>query len=120
MKLGTDIIEIERIAKAVKRPNFASRVYTEHELIYANSRGKQKSASLAGMYAAKEAFVKALGTGFRYGSWQDMEIRRDELGAPYMVLTGMFKSMYEASGYTNITVSISHCQAYAVATILLG
>ncbi|WP_251440491.1 holo-ACP synthase [Veillonella intestinalis] len=119
MKIGTDIIEIARIAKAVTKDNFANRVYTVEELKYANSRGKQEAASLAGMYAAKEAFVKALGTGFREGSWQDLEIRRDKLGAPHFILQGKFKDIFEARGFTQIEVTISHCHTYAVATVLL-
>lgn len=119
MKLGTDIIEVERIEKAVTKETFAKRVYTEHELSYAIGRGKQKAASLAGMYAAKEAFVKALGIGFRQGSFQDIEIRRDEWGAPYIVLSGVFKDVYEKSGFSELTVSISHCRLYAVATVVI-
>ncbi|SUP40726.1 holo-ACP synthase [Veillonella criceti] len=119
MKIGTDIIEIERIAKAVTKSHFATRVYTSQELAYATSRGKQRDASLAGMYAAKEAFVKALGTGFRDGSWQDLEVCRDKLGAPYMVLQGVFKDLYTSRGFTQLEVTISHCRTYAVATVLL-
>ncbi|MBE6079639.1 MAG: holo-[acyl-carrier-protein] synthase [Veillonella sp.] len=118
MKLGTDIIEIARIERAVAKDSFAKRVYTGHELAYAKSRGKQKVASLAGMYAAKEAFVKALGIGLRLGTFQDIEIRRDEYGAPFIQLSGVFKDIFNQKGFTSLEVSISHCRDYAVATVV--
>ena len=118
MKLGTDIIEIARIEQAVAKDTFDKRVYTAHELDYAKSRGKQKAASLAGMYAAKEAFVKALGIGFRQGTFQDIEIRRDEYGAPFIQLSGVFKDIFDQKGFTSLELSISHCRDYAVATVI--
>lgn len=118
MKLGTDIIEIDRIEKAVKKEAFAKRVFTTHELSYAKSRGKQQFASLAGMYAVKEAFVKALGIGFREGTFQDIEVRRDEYGAPFIELNGTFKNIFNQKGFTALEVSISHCREYAVATVV--
>ncbi|WP_298703126.1 holo-ACP synthase [uncultured Veillonella sp.] len=120
MKIGTDIIEIERIAKAMERAHFGSRVFTAHELAYAKSRGKQESASLAGMYAAKEAFFKALGTGFRGGTWAEVEIHRDALGAPYIVCTGFFYELLKEKNLTTIELSISHCRSYATAVVLLS
>ena len=65
--------------------------------------------SFAGI-CCKEAFIKALGTGMRYGSWQDIEIYHDEWGAPLIRLQDTFKDIYETSGYTDIHVSISHCK----------
>ncbi len=83
MKLGNDIIEIDRIRCAIeKSKSFRERVYTSHEIDYCESRKKGCYESYAGIYAAKEAFIKALGTGMRHGSWQDIEIYHDELGAP--------------------------------------
>ena len=120
MKLGTDIIEIERIETAVAKKAFAKRVFTTHELSYAISRGKQRAASLAGIYAAKEAFVKALGIGFRQGTFQDIEVRRDDLGAPFIRLSGVFNDIFRKGGFTTIEVSISHCRLYAVAAVILA
>ena len=75
MKLGNDIIEIDRIRCAIeKSKSFRDRVYTSHEIDYCESRKKGRYESYAGIYAAKEAFIKALGTGMRHGSWQDIEI----------------------------------------------
>ena len=120
MKLGNDIIEIDRIRQAIERSSsFVERVYTPHEIEYCESRNKGRYESFAGIYAAKEAFIKALGTGMRHGSWQDIEIYHDELGAPLIRLQDTFKNIYETSGYTNIHVSISHCKEYAMSTVIL-
>ena len=120
MKLGNDIIEIERIRQAIERSSlFVERVYTPHEIDYCESRNKERYESFAGIYAAKEAFIKALGTGMRHGSWQDIEIYHDELGAPLIRLQDTFKNIYETLGYTNIHVSISHCKEYAMSTVIL-
>lgn len=120
MKLGNDIIEIERIRQAIERSSlFVERVYTPHEIDYCESRNKGRYESFAGIYAAKEAFIKALGTGMRHGSWQDIEIYHDELGAPLIRLQDTFKNIYETLGYTNIHVSISHCKEYAMSMVIL-
>lgn len=95
------------------------RVYTIHEIEYCKSRNKGCYESFAGIYAAKEAFIKALGTGMRHGSWQDIEIYHDEWGAPLIRLQDTFKDIYETSGYTDIHVSISHCKDYAISTVIL-
>ena len=120
MKLGNDIIEIERIRQAIERSSsFVERVYTPHEIDYCESRNKGRYESFAGIYAAKEAFIKAIWTGMRHGSWQDIEIYHDELGAPLIRLQDTFKNIYETLGYTNIHVSISHCKEYAMSTVIL-
>ena len=120
MKLGNDIIEIDRIRCAIeKSKSFRERVYTSHEIDYCESRKKGCYESYAGIYAAKEAFIKALGTGMRHGSWQDIEIYHNELGAPLIRLQDTFKEIYETLGYTEIHVSISHCKEYAMSTVIL-
>ena len=120
MKLGNDIIEIDRIRCAIeKSKSFRDRVYTSHEIDYCESRKKGRYESYAGIYATKEAFIKALGTGMRHGSWQDIEIYHDELGAPLIRLQDTFKEIYETLGYTDIHVSISHCKEYAMSTVIL-
>lgn len=119
MRIGTDIIEINRIAKAVAKDSFRCRVFTAAEQAYCLRRGKQSNASFAGIYAAKEAFVKALGTGFRKGTWQEMEVYHDALGAPKLRCTGIFGAMMSQAGFTTVTLSISHCRDYATATVLL-
>ena len=120
MKLGNDIIEIDRIRCAIEKSKpFRERVYTSHEIDYCESRKKGRYESYAGIYAAKEAFIKALGTVMRHGSLQDIEIYHDELGAPLIRLQDTFKEIYETLGYTDIHVSISHCKEYAMSTVIL-
>ncbi|WP_282004117.1 holo-ACP synthase [Veillonella denticariosi] len=119
MRLGNDIIEIKRITDAInKSDRFLERLFTEAEIAYCESRNKGKYESYAGIYTAKEAFLKALGTGLRKGSWLDIEIAHDKLGAPFIRLQGVFKEIYDEKGYKNILVSISHCQSYAMSTVI--
>src|SRR6185503_6633481 len=86
--LGTDIVECLRIAQMIERHGelFITRVYTDHEIEYCSAR-KAATQHYAGRWAAKEAVLKALGTGWQRGiSWRDIEIRNDRLGAPSVVL----------------------------------
>ncbi|MGL4362742.1 MAG: holo-ACP synthase [Cellulosilyticaceae bacterium] len=117
--IGTDIIEIERIDKAVLRTkSFLNKVYTHKEQMLWESKGK-KVTFLAGNFAAKEAVSKALGTGFRTFGLCDVEILRDELGKPEVVLHGDAKKIFEQIGVSHIFVSISHCKHYATAMVIL-
>ena len=120
MRLGTDIIEIERIKKAIDRSErFRQRVYTEREIAYCESKRTGSYQSYAGIYAAKEAFLKALGTGLRYGSWHDIEVCHDEFGAPSLSITGAFKKIMQERMYKESIVSISHCRSYAMSTVII-
>lgn len=120
MRLGTDIIEIDRIKQAIERSDrFRQRVYTEHEIAYCENKHTGVYQSYAGIYAAKEAFMKALGTGLRYGSWQDIEVCHDEFGAPYLRITGAFKKIIQERICTESIVSISHCREYAMSTVII-
>lgn len=116
---GIDIVEIERLVTAMtRRSSFAERFFTEGERRHALSRGKKMAASYAGIYAAKEAFVKALGTGFRKGKWQDIEIDWEN-GCPRLSYHGVFAEQVAALGIVSTAVSISHEEKYAVATVTL-
>lgn len=117
--IGTDIVEIKRIEKAITRPGFLNRVFTPNEIAYCNSRGSQSAASYAARFAGKEAFLKALGTGLRYGSLQDIEILPDKLGAPVLKLSGVFKATAEENGVSSIFISLSHSREYATAQCVL-
>mgnify|MGYP004476380159 FL=1 len=119
MYLGIDMVEIARIEKALAGPGFRDRVYRPAEIEYCESRKKNKFQSYAGMYAAKEAFVKALGTGFRYGSWQDIEVGHDELGAPVLSISGPFKSYMEEKGLRHMSISITHTDSLALCQVIL-
>ena len=117
---GIDIIEIDRIEKAITaNPHFKERVFTPNEIAYCEGKNRQKYASYAGIYAAKEAFVKALGTGFRQGAWHDLEVGHTEEGAPTMLLQGGFLAIFKERNFTTISLSISHSREYAVSEVLL-
>ncbi len=117
--IGTDIVEISRIKKAVARESFVQRVFTPAEAEYCRSRGAGMAASFAGRFAAKEAFMKALGTGLREGSLQEIEILNDELGCPYIELSGKFLAMAQGRGMAKCWISISHSLEYATAQCVL-
>jgi holo-[acyl-carrier protein] synthase len=118
--IGIDLIEIHRVKKAVENPAFVNRVFTQAEQTYCNGRGRQSAASYAARFAAKEAVMKALGTGLAGGgTWQDIEVLPDEQGKPIMSLTGVFGQLAAKLGVACIHVSLSHAQEYATAQVLL-
>lgn len=107
--LGTDMIEIRRIEQALRRPAFAQRVFTQAERDWLDGQGNNLPQSAAGLFCAKEAVAKALGTGFRNGlNLKDIEISHTELGAPFVL-----------HPHRNFLLSIAHCQSYATATAIL-
>ncbi len=110
-RCGVDIVEIDRIHKAVlKNDRFCERVFTEHEMEYYQLHG-ERIETLAGIFAAKEAFSKYLGTGIRGFEIRDIEVRHDELGSPFILFKGK---------KTNSSVSISHSKDNAVAVVTGG
>ena len=116
--LGTDIIEIERVRKAVDKKNFRDNVFTELEQTYCDSRGKNSAASYAARFAAKEAFFKALGTGI-VTRLTDVEVVSDERGAPKIFLRGKAKTLAESMRVEKISVSLSHSREFATAVCIL-
>ena len=118
--IGTDMCAIGRIEKAIAKQHFCERVYTEQERAYLETKGKQKAASAAAMFAAKEAAAKALGTGFAKGvSIADIEVTHDEYGAPGLRLTGGAKARMEALGGRQAFLSLSHEGDMALAFALI-
>ena len=118
--LGTDITECLRIARMIDRHAelFVDRVYTPREAQYCRSR-KQSTESFTGRWCAKEAILKALGTGWRSGiAWRDMEILNDPAGRPIVELSGGTLEVAERQGITEILVTISHCRTHATATAI--
>lgn len=110
--LGTDIIEIARIERALGNQSFLARVYTQHEQNYLKSVGKMAAQSASGIFCAKEAVAKALGSGFSKGlKLTDIEITHTALGAPEVRISGRSE--------LRLLLSISHCRDYATATALL-
>lgn len=112
---GIDIVEISRIARVMDRTErFVSRVFTSSEIDYFNSRGNGPS-HVAGAFAAKEAVLKALGTGLRGMEWKDIEIARDGNGRPDVNLYNGARTLAVGLGICKIHISISHERDYAVA-----
>lgn len=115
--IGTDITECLRIAQMIERHGelFVGRVYTSAEIEYCRSR-KQATQHFAGRWAAKEAVLKALGTGWRRGiSWRDVAILPTPAGRPRVVLAAGAADVAERLGVACVLVSISHCRSHATA-----
>ena len=121
VSIGIDIIEVRRVREVLARtPRFAERVFTAAERAYCDSRGVVAAEHYAARFAAKEAALKALQTGWRGGiSWQDVETAAHKSGAPYLVLHGMAHQLFEKSGATSAHLSISHTSEHAIAEVIL-
>lgn len=119
--IGIDIIEVERIRRLSLRwgSRFEHRVYTPQELAYCG-KTQTRYGRLAARFAAKEATLKALGTGLTVGmNWQDVEICADAVGKPSLVLHGKVKQYASELGVVTTFVSLSHAVDYAVAQVTL-
>ena len=112
--VGVDSIEIERVGKALENPRFLARVFTPRERAFITGRGTLGTQSAAGLFAAKEAVVKALGTGFNGISLHDVEITHTDSGAPVVRLYGAAA----APGCT-AHISITHDKTKALAFCVL-
>ncbi|WP_294147962.1 holo-ACP synthase [uncultured Selenomonas sp.] len=117
--IGTDIIEISRVKRAIASEHFRARVYTAAERAYCEARGAGEAASFAARFAGKEAVLKAFGTGLRGGSMQDVEILDDALGCPQVTLHGYYRSLAAKKGITRILLSLSHAREYATAQCVM-
>lgn len=116
--IGTDIVEIERIKRAVERnPKLLTRLFTQNELSYFEKRNMNVE-HIAGGFSAKEAILKALGTGLSGLSWKEIEVLRGDTGKPMVKLYGKAKEYAMESCIGNIFISISHCRDYAMATAI--
>jgi holo-[acyl-carrier protein] synthase len=118
--LGTDIIECLRIAKMIEKHGelFLQRVYTEHEVGYCSSR-KAANQHYAGRWAAKEAVLKAMGTGWSRGiRWRDIEVKVELSGKPNVYLHSTAKDICNELGIADMLISISHCRSHATATAI--
>jgi holo-[acyl-carrier protein] synthase len=118
--IGTDIIECPRIGKMIEQHGevFLRRVYTEREIRYCQAR-KHAIEHFAGRWAAKEAILKAIGTGWARGiAWTDLEVRNSNSGEPRVHVGGGAKEAARQRGIGDILISISHCRTYATAYAL--
>lgn len=109
---GVDFVEIDRIAGVLQRygDRFLRRIFTPGEIAYCRGR----APNLAARFAAKEAVMKSLGTGFRGVGWRDVEVVRAPSGAPSPRLHGRARQRAERLGVTEIAISLSHSREYAM------
>lgn len=117
---GVDIIECDRVRRSVERYGeiFLNRILTDSEQQYV-ARKKDPVPHIAGRFAAKEAILKTIGTGWRGKiAWCDMEVLNDELGQPVVTLTGETARQAERRGIKRVLVSISHTKVHAIASAI--
>ena len=104
----------------LRTPLFAARVFTRAERDYCDTRGAVAAQHYAARFAAKEAALKALQTGWRGGiSWQDVEVAARESGAPYLIFTGHVLTIFKEFRATATHLSISHTSEHAIAQVVL-
>ena len=119
--IGIDIVETSRIEESFAKfgDAFRDRVFTSTEIEYCESI-QNPLPHYAARFAAKEAVSKALGTGIAAGvSWQDIELQRNEQGAPSVTLSGEAKAVADKAGVTELQVSLSHSDQYSAANAVL-
>ena len=118
--IGTDLSRTARFERLLgEKEAVIDRLFTDNEKSYALNK-KYPAPHLAARFAAKEAFLKALGLGLREGiSWQDMSVELDELGKPSLVLSGRAGEVFAERKYSSLHLSYSHDGDYAFATVVL-
>ena len=118
---GIDLVEIGRISRMLDEheARFVERCFTARELQHADAAPRKRLERLAGRFAAKEAILKALGTGWRDGiAWTDMEILPDTLGRPVLTLSGQAASIASRKNIGDWNISISHTGTLAIASAI--
>src|SRR5258706_6481367 len=121
LSIGIDIVEVYRIRQTIAMtPGFVERVYTLEERAYCEGKGVAAPQSYAGRFAAKEAFLKALKTGWRGKiTWQDIEVLTDDDGVPTLNIGGEAKNILDKRFVSRVHLSISHTQEHAIAEVIL-
>jgi len=115
--IGTDIVEIDRISNAIKKEFFLKKAFNDSEIDMAV--GRKIDSFLAGNFATKEAFVKALGTGFRGVELKDLAVLRDELGKPFIKICNNLNRHLQGIDENKIHVSISNTDSLAIAMVVI-
>ncbi|HZO83274.1 MAG TPA: holo-ACP synthase [Candidatus Binataceae bacterium] len=120
---GIDIIEVERVERALTRPRigerFRARVFTEREIAYCESRGRPRYQSYAARFAAKEAAMKAMGTGWnRNVGWREIEVVRERGRPPTIVLAGKAAEFARRKNITAFHLSLTHSATSALAHVI--
>ena len=116
--IGTDIIEVERVKRAIEKPGLKTKVFTEKEIAYCDQWNNAEHYAARG--AAKEAFFKALGTGWR-GEMEitEVEVINNELGKPEIILSGKTLAAFNEAGGKKIHLSLSHIKETAIAYVII-
>lgn len=117
---GIDLIEVRRIADSLQRfgERFVRRIFTEDEARYCEP-ALNRAERYAARFAAKEAGMKALGTGWRGVAWRDIEVRRLRSGQPTLVFSGRAAELAEKYGVKRASLSLSHTAQHAIAHVIL-
>ena len=118
---GIDITEVPRIAASIERfgRRFLERVFTADEIRYCESKAN-KAERYAARFAAKEAGMKAIGTGWRRGvTWQDVEVRRLPGGRPTLEFHGQAGEFFRKLGAVRAHLSLTHTKEFAMAQVIL-
>jgi holo-[acyl-carrier protein] synthase len=123
VSIGVDLIEVERIQKALEDSHsgtrFRNRVFTEREIQYCEKKHRGRYESYAGRFAAKEAVMKALGRGWGSKvSWIEIEVARAQSGKPDIVLHGKTALFADTLGIRRWVLSITHTQAHGLAYVI--
>lgn len=117
--IGTDIAEVPRIAKSIENKSFKVKVFSASEIAYCETKAN-KAERFAARFAAKEAFFKALGTGWRDGmAFNEVEVVNDEIGKPTLNIIGATAEIIKKKNITSIHVSLSHVKDTAIAMIVI-
>ena len=117
--IGNDIIEIERVEKAISKEGFIAKVYTQREVENIVKRGN-RTETYAGIFSAKEAISKAIGTGVREFALTDLEILNDDLGKPYVIVSDKLNKIIQRKKENyQIEIAISHSKKYATAMAII-
>lgn len=121
VSIGIDIIEVYRIRETIERtPRFVERVFTKNEREYCDKKGMAAAQSYAARFAAKEAFLKAIKTGWRGKiTWHDIEVVSDKDGVPNLEIRDEAKKFFENLGANKVHLSISHTTDHAIAQVIL-
>src|SRR5947207_15690653 len=119
--IGSDLAQVERIRKSIAQygERFLHRVYTDRERAYASSKANP-AERYAARFAAKEAGMKAIGTGWRHGvTWKDFEVVNERSGRPILVLRGVAREIADRMGVESISISLTHTAEMAYAIVIL-
>lgn len=116
--IGIDLCDLKRMHEMLEKPRFLTRFFSAEEQRYIESRGAQMAHSAAGIFAAKEAFLKALGTGITGTQLSEISVIHNAAGAPMYHLTGGAEAMKDARGITRLHLSITHDGGVAAAVAI--